>query len=87
MKEYHSSVMSGHFSGVRLYNTLCKWWYWERMYTDCLNHGKNCPKCAVSGGNSRKTIPPLKPIPVSRIFQIVGVDIMELQRRIVETDM
>ena len=27
MTEYHSGVMSGHFSGVRLYNTLCKRWY------------------------------------------------------------
>ena len=80
MSEYHSSVMSGHFSGVRLYNTLCKCWYWEGMYTDCLNHGKTCPQCAVARGTTRKTIPPLKPIPVSRIFQIVGVDIMELPK-------
>ena len=80
MTEYHSSVMSGHFSGVRLYNTLCKRWYWERMYTDCFNHGKACPQCAVARGTSRRITPPLKPIPVSRIFQIVGVDIMELPK-------
>ena len=24
LTEYHSSIMSGHFSGVRLYNALCK---------------------------------------------------------------
>ena len=80
MTEYHSGVMSGHFSGVRLYNTLCKRWYWEGMYTDCLSHGKSCPHCAVSTGTGRKIIPSLKPIPVSRIFQIVGVDIMELPK-------
>jgi len=44
MTEYHSSIMSGHFSGVRLYNTLCRRWYWEGMYTDCLNHAKSCPQ-------------------------------------------
>ena len=80
MNEYHSSVMSGHFPGVRLYNTLSKRWSWERMYTDCLNHGKSCPQCAVSRGTGRKTIPPLKLIPVSQIFQIVGVDVMELPK-------
>ena len=72
--------MAGHFSGVRLYNTPCKRWYWERMYTDCVNHGKTCPHCAVARGTGRKVIPPLKPIPVSRVFQIVGVDIMELPK-------
>ena len=50
------------------------------MYTDCLSHGKSCPHCAVSTGTGRKIIPSLKPIPVSRIFQIVGVDIMELPK-------
>ena len=80
MTEYHSGIMSGHFSGVRLYNTLCKRWYWEGLYTDCLNHGKTCPQCAVSKGTSQRTVPSLKPIPVSRIFQIVGVDIMELPK-------
>ena len=80
MTEYHSSIMSGHFSGVRLYNTLSKRWYWEGMYTDCLNHAKSCPQCAVTKGMGRGILPSLKPIPVSRVFQIVGVDIMELPK-------
>ena len=80
MTEYHSSAMSGHFSGVRLYSTPCKRWYWEGMYTDCFNYGKACPQCAVARATSRRINPPLKPIPVSQIFQIVGVDIMELPK-------
>jgi len=80
MTEYHSSIMSGHFSGVRLYNTLCRRWYWEGMYTDCLNHAKSCPQCAVTKGTGRRIVPSLKPIPVSRVFQIVGEDIMELPK-------
>jgi len=33
---------------------------------------------AVATGTSRKVILSLKPLPVSRVFQIVGVNIMEL---------
>ena len=65
--------MLGHFSGIRLYNTLCKHWYWEGMYTDCLNHAKSCLQCAV-------TKPLLKLIPVSQVFQITVEDIMELPK-------
>ena len=50
------------------------------MYTNCLNHGKSCPQCAVSRGTGRKTIPLLKPIPISQIFQIAGVDIIKLPK-------
>ena len=78
--EYHSSIMSGHFLGVRLYNLLCKCWYWEGMYTDCLNHVKSSPQYAVAKRTGRRILPSLKPITVSRVFQIVGMDIMELPK-------
>ena len=80
MTYYHSSIMAGHFSGVRLYKTLSKRWYWEGMYGDCLAHSKSCPQCAISQGTGKKIVPPLNPIPISRVFQIVGVDIMELPK-------
>ena len=80
MAEYHGGVMAGHFSGVRLYKTLVKQWYWEGMYTDCVAHCKVCPQCAVTQGTGRIVVPPLKPIPVSCVFQIVGIDIMELPK-------
>ena len=50
------------------------------MYTDCIAHCKVCPQRAITQGTGRKVVPPLKPIPVSRVFQIVGVDIMELPK-------
>ena len=50
------------------------------MYTDCIAHCKVYPQCAVTQGTGRKVVPPLKPIPVSCVFQIVGVDIMELPK-------
>ena len=78
MQENHSGVMAGHFSGNRLYNFLSRHWWWETMYRDTLNFCKNCPQCAVTTGSGRVQRPPLHPIPVQQIFQILGVDIMEL---------
>ena len=80
MQDYHSGNMAGHFSGVRLYRTLARRWWWDEMYSDAVNYFKNCPQCAIASGTGRKNNPPLKPIPVERVFQIVGVDIMELPK-------
>jgi len=80
LQEYHSGNMAGHFSGARLYKTLVRRWWWDGMYTDAINYCKNCPQCAVVTGTGRKYNPLLKPIPVERVFQILGVDIMELPK-------
>ena len=73
--------MAGHFSEPRLYRTLERRWWWQGMYADAVQHAKNCPRCTVVGSTARVQKPPL---PVNRIFQIVGVDIilliMELPR-------
>ena len=45
------------------------------LYSDALNYCKNCPQCAIVSGTGRRSNPPLKPIPVERVFQIVGIDI------------
>ena len=45
------------------------------MYGDAVQHAKNCPQCTMFGSTSRVQKPP---IPVNRIFKIVGVDILEL---------
>ena len=45
-----------------------------------MENGKACPQCAVARVTSRRIYPPLKPISVSQIFHIVGVDIMELAK-------
>lgn len=78
--EHHAAVMAGHFSGPQLYRTLERRWWWRGMYKDSIQHAKNCPQCEVVGENIRLKKPPLQPIPVDRIFQIVGVDITELPR-------
>ena len=73
-------VMAGHFATNRLYRTLLRTWWWEGMYRDVDRHCKSCPQCAVVTGAGRPGRPPLRPIPVSRPFQIVGVDVMDLPR-------
>ncbi len=78
LKENHSPVMGGHLSGKRMYTALVRHWWWDGMYADTLRFARNCPECAIVTGGGRPHCPPLHPIPVSRPFQIVGVDIMEL---------
>jgi len=80
LKENHNGHMPGHFSGPRLYNTLAKRWWWQGMYSDCVSYCKKCPQCVVVGGTGRTIRPPLKPIPVQRAFQILGVDVMDLPK-------
>ena len=53
--------------------------WWERMYVDAVKYSKNCPECAVALGRGRSG-PPLQPIPVSHVFQIVDVNIMDLPK-------
>lgn len=78
MEEYHAAVMSGHFSGPRIYKTMSRQWWWEHMYQDIINYTCNCPQCTTATGVRRRQSLPMKSIPVDHPFQIVGVDIMEL---------
>ena len=54
------------------------------MYYDAMRHAKKRPDCAIvyvtGGGRVAVVNPPLQPIPVKRVFQIVGVDIMDLPK-------
>ena len=79
MEEFHAGTMVGHFSGVCLYKTPIRRWWWKGMYSDCVRYCKSCPQCAVVTGSGRRN-PPLRPISVDHMFQIVGVDIMELPK-------
>ena len=42
MEEYHAGIMSGHFSGPRIYKTMSYQWWWEHMYQDIINYNCNC---------------------------------------------
>ena len=78
LEEAHRGVMSGHFSGRRTFSALSRHWWWESMYSDTLKYVENCPECTITTGMGKHHNPPLHPITVSRPFQIVGLDLMEL---------
>ena len=77
-REAHSSPHYGHFSGQCLYNTLTTRWWWEGMFSDAKKFVKSCPEYANVMGSGRVNKPPLHPIPVTRQFQILGIDVMDL---------
>ena len=62
LKEGHSGLTDGHFSGKHTYNALARHWWWEHMYRDCMNYCKSCLECAIVSGVGRRNKPPLSPI-------------------------
>ena len=78
LQNAHSSRFVGHFSGQRLYSSLLRHWWWRGKFQDAVDFAKSCPACAVTTGTGRQNRPPLQPIPVSRPFQILGIDVMDL---------
>ena len=78
LMEHHAGLTGGHFAAKKMYGALTRHWWWDGMHHDTVKFASNCPQCAVVTGGSRQHRPPLHPIPVSRPFQIIGVDIMEL---------
>ena len=78
IEEYHSGIMSGHFSGPKIYKTMSRQWWWDHMHQDIIDYTRSCPQCAIVTGAGRRQLPPMKSIPVDHLFQIIGVDIMEL---------
>ena len=80
IEENHQGPLAGHFSGERLYKALARHWWWQNMYGDVVSHCASCPQCAIVNSSGRVNRPPLHPIPVQRVFQIVGVDVMDLPK-------
>ena len=50
------------------------------MFTDIVEFCNSCPQCHIAIGTGKALKPPLHPIPVDRVFQIAGIDIMELPK-------
>lgn len=75
LRENHCSEMGGHFPGEMFIHSLVRHWWWEGMYSDA---EKFVPSVQLLQGEAELVSTPLHPIPVSRPFQIVGVDIMYL---------
>ena len=78
ISEVHGGPLVGHFSSNWIVKNLARSWWWKVMHEDVRTHCRSCPQCAIVSGASRPGRPPLQPIPVSRPFQIFGVDVMDL---------
>ena len=78
LEEVHAGPYGAHFSGQRMFSILVSSWWWERMFSDASRFAKACPECAITTGVGRRIKPPLHPIAVTRPFQILGIDIMDL---------
>ena len=48
------------------------------MFADVLAFCNRCPDCAIVTSGGREHRPPLRPIPVKRPFQKIGVDVTDL---------
>ena len=62
----------------KLYKMLVNHWWWQGMYSDTIDHCSSCPQCIIVNPSGGVNKPPLQPIPVSHLFQILGVDVMAL---------
>ena len=78
LRDTNSSAYGGHFSGQRLYTALMAHWWWEGMFNDARRFARAFPECVIITGGGRASRPPLHPIPVSKPFQILGIDVMDL---------
>ena len=78
VEEHHSGPIIGHFSGDKLYHTPAVHWWGQVMYSNVIKHCMSCPQCAMMNLFGKVNRPPLHPIPVSRLFQIIGVDTIDL---------
>ena len=78
LKRAHSKNFAGHFTKWRVYATLRKTYWWNRMRADLCRHCRACLVCATQKGPWRRVRSPLQPIPIGGPFHRVGVDVQKL---------
>jgi len=80
LETYHNHPLGGHLSKAKLFPQLKERFYWEGMQKDVLNHTRNCPDCLKVKTRAHPNQGLLRPIVVTRPFQLVGVDIAILRQ-------
>ena len=78
LDENHDAIFAGHFSAKKLKKKLDLLHYWPGMMGDVYNKCTSCIVCASVQGQGRRSRPPLKNIPVSGPFEVVGMDFKEM---------
>ena len=77
LENMHDSCMAGgHFGFMKTYNGIRLKYYWPTMVADITQWVKSCRDCAGKKPAGKRTKAPLKPIPVSRLWQRCSIDIV-----------
>ena len=79
MEEYHDHSLGGHLSRDKLYPTLRDRFYWNYMARDVQSYTQNCELCKLIKSRANISHGLLRPIVVTRPFQLVGVDVAILR--------
>ena len=75
-KEVHAGVFGGHLKDNKIYSQLARSYWWLGMRRDIRIWCRSCMTCATRQVG-RPIHPPLVPLPVSRAFDRVGVDVIQ----------
>ena len=75
--EAHKGIFAAHLSGAKIYRKLHKEYNWWGMKRDCIKWHRECITCLVHNPKPT-TVPPLKPIVATQLYEIVGIDVLEL---------
>ncbi|EYB86821.1 hypothetical protein Y032_0272g919 [Ancylostoma ceylanicum] len=75
--EAHAGLLAGHFGLKKVIRQQSKEVFWETMRRDVLKWSEECRECICHNGH-QAMVPPLKPIPTSKPYKIVGMDILEM---------
>lgn len=78
IKEAHGGRFAGHFAERKMYATLKKKYWWNRMHADIHQHCRGCLTFTSCKGPGRSARHYLQPISVGGPFHRVGVDVLQL---------
>ena len=76
--ENHDAIFAGHFSSKKTQKKISQLYFWPGMAGDVYQKCLSCVTCASAQGQSRRSKPPLKSIPVSGPFECIAMDFKEM---------
>ena len=85
-KQFENSVLVGiheeygHYSGVKLFQTARLLIFMDRLYEACREVAASCLHCQRMRINRAKVIPPMTPLPVYSLGEVIHVDHKSLPR-------
>ena len=77
LRDTHSSILSGHFSGKKMFANLFYKYYWPSMRKDCDEVAMECEACLRTRMN-KQSLPPLTPFRTRYPLELICIDLMDL---------